>query len=355
MQLSRNTHAALSVIAALAISFAVCAVTGAQTAAPVGKMFAVQIVDDATGQPLAGARITGTIWRGGVVEPIEVYLRTDAAGRAEITVPADVTYGWLTAVADAHVPIQLPLDGELESLPDALSLRMPNGTTVGGLVLNEAGQPIAGATVAIFASPVVPQLKFEAGVPYAQTRNLRVTTDEGGRWTSDQLPAEWNGFHVQVAHPGYVGEYSLTPIDDVEALRDGTATVTMPSGRPFTGRVVDEQGALIAGAVIELDRTVAQHEGRFMTDASGRFDAGIVSRESVSWLAAAEGYAPATGYTSAETSTKDMTITLPRGRELAVRVETPAGLPVANARVRLEKWQDKLRPPFAPNRLGGRP
>ena len=119
----------------------------------------------------------------------------------------------------------------------------PSGA-ITGVVRNEAGQPIAGATVSINPSPA------------------RQMTDDRGRFAFVRLPA--GTYRITVNALGYVdgqyGQASAFALPGTIALADGQwfdrADVTLSRTGGISGRVLDEHGEPVAGTYV---RVLAQH------------------------------------------------------------------------------------------------
>ena len=84
------------------------------------------------------------------------------------------------------VPIHIIWDDDRHpmQLPAQKELRFEPGTTIGGIVKDEAGQPIEGATVNVHAPPT----EYE-GTNYVFTLGSP-KTDAQGRWRLDVAPKD---------------------------------------------------------------------------------------------------------------------------------------------------------------------
>ena len=82
-------------------------------------------------------------------------------------------------------------------LPPLKELRFEPGTTIGGIVQDEAGHPIVGATVEVHGPPT----EYE-GSNYVFSMG-ETTTDAQGRWRVDVAPKDASGVWVSAKHPRY--------------------------------------------------------------------------------------------------------------------------------------------------------
>lgn len=190
----------------------------------------VIIVDEA-GRPIEGARVRQTLTHIPAAlkrSKITKYgdYRTDAAGEATLTCEEKSTYLYVLASHPERVPLHAIWQREPQSthgpLPEELRFTLKAGTTIGGVVRDEAGNPIAGAKVEIFnllssmptpagptaaVQPAPPSPNNAAGAtptqPTAQARIVRPTslpwlaegetailTDDEGRWQATNIPSD---------------------------------------------------------------------------------------------------------------------------------------------------------------------
>ena len=70
------------------------------------------------------------------------------------------------------------------------------GVTIGGVVKDEAGSPVAGAKITVNAPPT------ETETSHYSTDLAETTTDAQGRWRFDDAPADLSGVSVMVQAPG---------------------------------------------------------------------------------------------------------------------------------------------------------
>ena len=126
---------------------------------------------------------------------------TGKDGTATIEYPPSFKTGYfeITARKPKLVPIYLLWDDKRHplDLPSTKELRFEPGTTIGGIVKDEAGQPIEGAAVGVYAPPT----------EYEGTSNVfslgELKTDAQGRWRLDVAPRNLGGVSLSVEHPHY--------------------------------------------------------------------------------------------------------------------------------------------------------
>ncbi len=196
--------------------------------------------------PAAGARVTALDPTGGVVARGV----TAEDGRVTVQVPVGVA---ITPTAEAD-------DGAGASLPteaDAAEVVVCAGATLEGLVVDEAGRPVAEAEVRLEGAD------SDANAP--EELDLATSDGEGRFVLTDQLLLGRRVVASAAAGRGQVEVADLSP-DETREVR-----VTLAAGRVVRGMVVSPEGQPVPAA----DVTAADGRGvvvaRARTDRFGRF------------------------------------------------------------------------------------
>ena len=182
------------------------AIDGHHSATSLGRLYG--IVEDAAGHAIANARAEARPLREGLpVIPFPRLWRaaTDAHGRF-ITPPVPEGHYALTVSAAGFARVVI---ANVRTQMLDLRVMLPAGYRIGGRVLDEAGDPVAGAQVTAFGTPD-PQAIF----PAAKAR----TTDDG-RFFLDRLGGEFA--RVQIKKRGY------RPTTMMRVARNGNATIIL--------------------------------------------------------------------------------------------------------------------------------
>ncbi|HKE01439.1 MAG TPA: sigma-70 family RNA polymerase sigma factor, partial [Planctomycetota bacterium] len=223
---------------------------------------------------------------------------------------------------------------------------------VRGRVVDPQGAPVSGATVVAVAyesvEPVV--------VPSAAARSdLRVATTDGVGEFALELPAPVSSLLLE--KPGH----STSSVDAVRAGDDVNVSLDPP--RAIEGRVLDEKGAPIEGAIVRWQGFVAaaqvEREGRSDGDGSFRVDGLPSAREhergglahATTISVEAEGFAAAWLDRMSDPAPSRLDLTLERGTKVVGRVvdaETAEAVPHATVVVRRD---DETVGGVAPRRL----
>ncbi|MGC6486018.1 MAG: carboxypeptidase regulatory-like domain-containing protein [Planctomycetota bacterium] len=176
---------------------------------------------------------------------------------------------------------------------DGLELRASPGGRLRGIVIGADGAPTPGASVS-----VRPGLNaFLGQITGRQYRWLDTVSDEQGRFDIPGVP-EGDGYTVSVTAPSIALE-EVHGVS-VDAGQVTALTVQAHQGAVVAGRVLDPDGAPLAGASVamiylDLSRVLFSADGRtepLRTDSEGRFRLEHVAAGRVAVVAAADDLAP---------------------------------------------------------------
>jgi hypothetical protein len=265
-----------------------------------GSRLSGRVVDD-RGQPLPRAEVELTAPPAG--DAFEI-VRSDGEGRFVIGPVAPGRYQvWARLAGHAmNSPSEIDLRAEAVG---RIELRLARAAALTGLTLDEDGRPLAGALVTISAQQglgiqdlavlqgSLPMAAEAANLPaeaLARKGRLRSTaSDHLGRFLLADLPP--GQFHVEVTGarriPVRKGPLGVEPGRTADLGR-----LTLATGLPLSGRIVDESGAPLRGARLQarlMDTAgpsfsgVAGDDGRFVV---------YVPRGRVSVMASASRRAP---------------------------------------------------------------
>ena len=312
---------------------------GQAEAAP-GKVFHFQVVAAETGQPIPNATVR--IW----ISLRDEWKTTDDQGRLDIP--------HSTGTADKSLSVDVWGDGFAmqrhfwgnkpgETVPEKAVVKLERGETLGGLVQDEQGRPIEGATVYMWSH------NFERKDPHELLFDLRAVTGPDGRWKTAGAPATTGdllGFHIN--HPDYLSDRDYTSKREkptIAELRAGKAVAVMTKGVPIEGRVLDADGHPVAGATVfssprqeSLGSDI--REFAVTTDEAGHFRTGQVRSEVYYLLATAKGHAPGRAANpGGKSGSRRFEIRLGRPRSFAGKVVDSEGKPIEGAFVNVDTWR----------------
>jgi hypothetical protein len=254
-------------------------------------------------------------WRYGVQTFAKINILSDTNGIVRFRLPTGTTQIMLRA--DSYESIFFSdYEPNKDSATAPLEVQLFPGCTIGGRLVNEQGEPLADATVRLSETWNVhsPGQYFGPPVftnPYIyRMMEFKTTTDEDGRWECSHFPRNLSrlglnnhrfdfdryggsgsnsnaqGFGIRYEADGYTyggtgfttGRYSgsshppLAASLLIQSLMDGVETAVLKKADVVRGRVIDEQGEPIEGAVVVLlpDYT-GERASQGETDAEGWF------------------------------------------------------------------------------------
>lgn len=220
------------------------------------------IIQDEDGKPIEGVTVYLLVSSGGELRDVSIrdqQQKTDAAGRWRCdTVPAKLDDVSIRLAHPDYVSDEMygrtpkPPLAKLRDMTGVMVMK--KGAVLTGRVLDTAGRPIAGASVA--------QGAMRLGTEYPNTR-----TDKEGR------------FQFQNARPGEmiltVQAAAYAPELQTLAVQKGIAPLEfrLERGHTLKGRVVDNAGNPVAGAFVAVEgwRGYRSLAWRVNTDTDGRF------------------------------------------------------------------------------------
>lgn len=313
-----------------------------------GRYMDFQVVDSATGQGIADVDLTIRTAAEMPPQSLQTFTaRTDANGRYRIQFPPkNPAVLQVEARKAALVPMGITWSAqELQGgmLP-AYTLKMEKGTTIGGNVRDEQGQPIAGASVKL----LVEGSGEGSDHPRALIRNYEVKTDAQGKWRCDVMPSKPEGVSVKVSHPAFQSDasYGASGQPNNDDLRKMTSVLVMKKGMDGTGiaGVVNDgqTGKPIAGVKVRQgDDYQGTKYPETTTDASGGFRFASVKAGKLILTAQVAGYMPELQEIEVKPGMEPVRFQLRRGQGFAGVVVDVDGKPVAGARVDADTWRGK--------------
>jgi thiol-disulfide isomerase/thioredoxin len=286
------------------------------------KSVEIVATDADTGKPIAGAVIR--LFNGPRPTP---YLFTDAAGKATAPLPEK---GEMTI--DIHTPSHIQQRVELTTKKPKVAIKLRKGErTAGGVVVDEAGKPIQGATIRF--SAYLGKKKPQGEGITELVCDIDAVTDAEGRWRLQVVDASPKNLHFAVKHPEFVFSWQQ-PRQSANDLLNGTAKSELKRGVEVNGKILDEQGRPIAGAAVVAgfaNDPVIDFSPRVVTKEDGAFRF-VLAPGANTLTVQASGRSPAFKTLQVKAPT-EVTFNLKPGRVVRGKVVDPAGKPVAGAGV----------------------
>ena len=308
---------------------------------------AVRVLDDATGEPIEGASFTFH----DACDEREV-LQTDAEGVAVHSHQGSIPVGVGYVEADDYVRARIRWRPESPrtSIGETprIDVRLGRGVTYGGRVIDDAGEPIEGATVMLRAASAPVEAPGNAIVE-SWSQHERPATDADGRWSYDDVPSDaeqisLGAYHLDYAsHMGSLsGVYDWDRPESTKALLAGEDVRMLDRGLPVAGRVTDEAGDPVENAEVGLgaDRVASNILPPAKTDADGRYRLTARAGEQVTLTFKASGHAPQLHAFTLGSTPAEVDVAMGPPQTLRGTVVDPAGQPIVDAYVFVDGWRD---------------
>jgi protocatechuate 3,4-dioxygenase beta subunit len=316
---------------------------------PDKNFFDVLIVEKGTRKPIPGAVIRY------YTDPGELRFTTGPDGDAALPRPKHSDYSLvLDAWSDDHQQKRFWYDAKGPNpqrgpLPGAVTWELDSGAlTVSGRVVGEDGQPVSGATVQLSG--------MRAGESASAFFGITTKTDADGRWSRHNMPKNLSRLSGSIQHPTFEESYLSrgNQRDIVPEAKAGTLVTKIYRGVPVRGRVLDQEGRPIKGAVLAQPnraglglsirpKAIADDQGKFEFPAaidSGRGPMNLANFHTVS--AAARGYQPdlrTLNYPKGSVDPIELEFRLQPGKTIHGRAFDHTGRPVAGAWVIIDEWK----------------
>jgi beta-lactamase regulating signal transducer with metallopeptidase domain len=315
------------------------------------------------GKPMAGALVHAGIWTDDTTFKHNRDYTCDADGRTVVELPKslDILRLW------AHKPHCVPLFMHWEEewfkarnpLPEEFVFKLAKGATIGGLVTNEEGKPIAEARIAVECDDPRRDKREEMGQHPIVSSHLAegrdVVSDANGRWSLDNVPADESyTVTINVNHPDYVSDYTWGAMQAAQGVTSGDlrrrkAKIVMHRGTVISGSVTDPKGRPVPGAVLAWGRDpydetsgdqMFRHE--VYTDAQGvyRLPPRPADNTDLRITVMAAGWAPNLKVvTCSGAKVPSVDFQLQAGRIVRFRFLDESGRPIPKAYVSIASWR----------------
>lgn len=284
---------------------------------------------------LEGAKFTaGTKIRDATYGPMT---ETSSEGVLAIEfAPGELSYIAFNITTDGYAPFWAQWNpGEnSEPVPDSYTAHLDAGVSLGSIIVNEEGQPIEGVSV----HPSIEYKKRETDLSQLAMGGSK-KTDAEGKWAMHFVPAAKDELSVELSHPEYMPAVRRLSTTTFRLEKDAAPkeTIVLPRGLTVTGKVVDQTGAPIAGAVIRT-KFVNDHR-QATTGEDGVYKLLGCGPQRASLVVTAKGFGPDVQEVQIEPELPPVDFTLGPGKTLRVRIMDEQGKPLPKSRIFFRSWR----------------
>ncbi|WP_010586883.1 carboxypeptidase regulatory-like domain-containing protein [Schlesneria paludicola] len=285
-----------------------------------------QVVRSDNNEPLSDAKITVQLYHPQQRDRRD--LLTDEMGQVDFEYPdGDVPIQlWGLVKRPGFVPYFANFGRNLipTVLPTEKIIRMDVGKTVGGIVVDSSGAPIAGVALSI----LIPATDTPSEIHYTI---FEETTNEDGKWRFDGAPLS-HGLNVSLSHPRFTkGSQS------VQDRVDGR--YVLEPGLTLTGHVTDENGQPVPGARITIGRDRFGSDDKPSTvEKDGSYAVYALRPQSTYVTVEAPGFAPQVVPIDLDANSKSVDFKLKPGHLIQFHVLDEAGNPIQAASIFADTW-----------------
>lgn len=299
------------------------------------KVLQVQVFEDASGKPLAGAALIVTV--EGATNRFSG--ESDVQGNCQLSLSSDGVSARIQVARAGWCPLVCELSAKELASTGPLRFSMRAAEKVGGVIRDETGQPVAGARVFVH----FPQ-RLQG--PHTPVEDNPSVSDTAGRWQNDAVPADAEYIRIAVVHPNYVWN---GPQPSKEQLRQGDSLISLTPLHALAGVVLDPEGHPVAGARVfrgqEWGIMALESGNEVTTDSQGRFRFPPAQGGKVQVAAWAAEFGPVIQMVEETGNAQPVELRLTQPHTLKVRVTDLEGHPLAGAEATIAEWNNLRYPP----------
>lgn len=266
----------------------------------------------------------------------------DTAGRMTLAYPPqDAVALQLRVNHPGFAPASVSLSARHAApWPETLDVSLEHGQSIGGLVVDDAAQPVVGAAVIPF------QVTPSGPNQFTRQDFDHVTTDAAGKWTAHAPTAIATNLVLEISHPDF--HTSQVEAAPAELLTGRARAVLRPHVR-LAGRVLDVAGQPVPNATVFLYNEDDDTRISSAVDGEGRYKFIIQepANSSAHLVAIASNLAPALLKAPLNRPATALNFTLHAGQPFSMRLTDGDGGPLAGINISLYRWQQSQALPWS--------
>jgi hypothetical protein len=310
---------------------------------PRGKAVPIALVEMRTRPvPVAGQIRRGTFVKEvscGGQGPCGAEVMTDTEGRLALDIPTASPHFDIFITIPGYGPYWAGWSSEVHAdpIPPQFTAELEPAWSVGGIVVDAAGKAVEGVRV----NPSIefkkrPEVTRQLGVGTA------LTTDAKGKWRFDSVPASLGEVHVEIDHAGFmpIRRFLTRREFGIERGQEAAAKLTLEHGLTITGKVTDDAGTPIAGALVRTKFLNEIREARSGGDGVYRL-VGCEPR-SARIVVSAKGRATDMKELTVEPGMRPVDFALKPGGTVRIRVLDERGNAIPKARIFFQQWRGRF-------------
>jgi thiol-disulfide isomerase/thioredoxin/protocatechuate 3,4-dioxygenase beta subunit len=234
-------------------------------------------------------------------------------------------------------------DSKTDPVPNEYTFNLDEAETVGSIVVDDAGKPVAGVKVSFsFSWANRQRIKLDAFYCSAEA-----VTDKDGYWSCGYVPVEFldSITNIAIEHPNFKRTVKKTQLSQFSANSDGkfASKLEIDRGVVVKGQIKDESGKPIKNAIVHGTVSSNHEHQKINVDEDGCFEVKNWADGREQWIiVTADGFAPdLKSGLWVKAGMPSVDFTLKKGNTIKTRVVDVEGKPVADVRFFVESWRNK--------------
>jgi RNA polymerase sigma factor (sigma-70 family) len=264
---------------------------------------------------------------------------TDSTGHCKIAIARKTADLLMISVrTDGIADMSVVWYGEKgDKIPPRYTMQVERSVPISGRVVDEAGQPVAGATVEARGNSIPVPLGKQASPQIQNFAQEWAVTGADGRWQINRFGRSTvANIFLRATHPDFIedtSEVRYAGTTSEKQLLDGTFVYKLDRGIAIYGTIVDANGLPVSGARVDLEgegrtrSTTNQSDGTFSID-------GCEAGSSLLTVSAS-GFATSTLKVEITRHQEPFRIEVKPGTILRLRIVDTNGAPVPDTVVRV--------------------
>ncbi|MAG93829.1 MAG: hypothetical protein CMJ48_08785 [Planctomycetaceae bacterium] len=267
------------------------------------------------------------------------FVKTDANGRLVVRFPQKPSRFNVSIKTPGYGPYWASWSSQNhpQAIPSKFTANLDAGWSVGGIIVDEEGNPIEGVGIH-------PSIKYKKrpGDKSQLGVGSVVKTDARGRWRFDNVPVSKSQVWVEIKHAEYMpNRRALTRSEFGIALNQKPAALAvLERGLTVTGKVTDEAGQPIAGALIRTKFLNDIREAK--TNAGGIYHLNGCEPRMARIVVSAKDRATDMKELRIDPEMDPVDFRMQPGGKIRIRVVDAKGNPLPKARIFFQRWRGRF-------------